>query len=397
MINTIYNAATGLESFAQGLSVISENVSNLNTTGFKQQQIGFYDLGESGYGQVGNGVQNGDPYRLFNQGEIRAADSVTDLAIDGTGFFVLRVDNELRLTRAGEFEFDSNGNLVARGTDNLVQGFDGGQLHGINQLNYANSPGKATSVVKFNGTLEWNQGGTRDVEFSIYDGAGEKHNFKATFVQKGTPDGVRVWDVTVTEMGGGGFTFTQEIRYQEQAANSTAGYVPITGFSTISFLYSPQNSGRSQTLTLDFSNSVSTKDLGFSELTTTAADQDGYALGSNPVFSITAEGLLQASYNNGKTTDVGHIALANTYGTELLQSIGQNQFRVGNQNDLVFSTAGKDGMGSIRSRALEASNVELTAQFSDLIVMQRGYQASSQVITTTNEMLAVLFDIKGRR
>ena len=125
MINTINTATTGLESFSQGLSIISENVSNLNTVGYKQQRVSYFDLGDgdgnSAQTKPGDGVETGTPYRQFKQGEIRQSDNAIDAAIEGNGFFVVKDSNDrIMLTRAGQFQIGDDGVLRLRPFATLI-------------------------------------------------------------------------------------------------------------------------------------------------------------------------------------------------------------------------------------------------------------------------------------
>lgn len=391
MINTINTASTGLESFAKGLSVISENVANLNTAGYKQQRISYFDLGDGSADdsstKTGDGVETGTPYRQFNQGEIRKSDNDIDAAIDGPGFFVVKDTNDtVRLTRAGQFQLNSDGVLQLRDTGEHIQGLVGGtSLADITIADKRTNPAKATATIIFSNTLNLNNQTFSIPSVDIYDAFGSKHAFKIDFKQGAV---VREnWTVTISENGAELVT-DREIRYSAAGSGSAT-----PEFSTIAFAYTPPNSTTSQSLTFDFSKTNTL--LSGTDISVTS--QDGYGAGGLTKLAFDETGTLKATYSNGQTADLAQLALANTFQLERLQAVGKNQFAISDLTDLKYEKPQTGGLGKIKGSSLEASNVELTAQFSELIITQRAYQASSQVITTTNEMLAVLFELKGRR
>lgn len=391
MINTINTASTGLEAFSKGLSVISENVANLNTAGFKQQRISYFDLGDgnpdNASTKTGDGVETGTPYRQFNQGEIRKSDNDIDAAIDGSGFFVVKDTNDtIRLTRAGQFQLNSEGVLQLRETGEHVQGLVGGtELADIKTADKRTNPAKATTTIIFNGGLNTSGSATdnkiSNVEF--YDASGVKHVLSIVFTISNNATGA--WDVNVSE-NNIPLAPSSELRY--------SGSNPITGYNSIQIPYTPSNGAAAQSITLDFTKTTSASGA----ITPIAvASQDGYGVGGLTKLTFDETGTLKATYSNGQTADLAQLALANTFQLERLQAVGKNQFAITNLTDLKYEKPQTGGLGKIKGGSLEASNVELTAQFSELIITQRAYQASSQVITTTNEMLAVLFELKGRR
>lgn len=390
MINTINTASTGLEAFSKGLSVISENVANLNTAGFKQQRISYFDLGDgnpdNASTKTGDGVETGTPYRQFNQGEIRKSDNDIDAAIDGSGFFVVKDTNDtIRLTRAGQFQLNSDGVLQLRETGEHVQGLVGGtELADIKTADKRTNPAKASTTISFIGIFNTNAGANNKISNAeFYDTAGNKHILTIDFAPAAT-DGA--WKVTVTENG---VLLASELELRYSSGGTT-----VTGFSVLQLSYTPANSTATQSIALDLSKTTASSGqispLAFEK-------QDGYGVGGLTKLAFDETGTLKATYSNGQTADIAQLALANTFQLERLQAVGKNQFAITNLTDLKYEKPQTNGLGKIKGGSLEASNVELTAQFSELIITQRAYQASSQVITTTNEMLAVLFELKGRR
>lgn len=394
MINTLYTATTGLEGFSKGLSVISENVANLNTTGFKQQRLTYFDLGEGDSSpnshRAGDGMYTGDPYRQYAQGDIRQSDNSLDSAIRGAGFFVVKEGDNTLLTRAGQFTPDSNGVLKMRDTDAIVQGLSGGELVPISIADFRTNPPVATTRVTFNGTVGLAQGGTEVTvaDFSIFDTAGNPHIVKVTLTKvPATPSG-REWNVNVKIDGVSWPMEFGPLRYE--ADNIT----PNVEFSVFSgFTYRPTPNSEPVSLILDFSK---TRYIGDTAGSMTAS-ADGYTTGNLSQLIFDERGVLKATYTNGQKADIAQLALANTFELEKMRAVGKNMFSMEGLTDVSYGRPGADGLGALAGSSIEASNVELTSQFSELIITQRAYQASSQVITTTNEMLSVLFEIKGRR
>lgn len=395
MINTIYTATTGLEGFSRGLALISENVSNLNTTGFKQQRLDYFDLGsgdqQSVNGGGGDGLETSDPYRQFKQGDIRRSDNELDTAIAGAGFFIAEREGERLLTRAGQFALDKDYNLTFRDSGATVIGFSGSQLVPISLASQRTNPAKATTSVTFNGPIGFSSDATTLPEFNIYDSAGVAHvmriELSKIFAGQSISDLQVPLNVNIFVDGGTAPVYTAQIRYSSSQAT--------LGFSVINdFVYTPPSGSGSLSIKLDFSQtSLSTA----SSMSTDNIKVDGHGVGGLQKISFNAKGELLATYDNGEKATVGQLALGNTFELEKLEAVDKNLFSIKQLTDFEIGRPGLKGLGQLQTGSLEASNVELTAQFSELIVVQRAYQASSQVITTTNEMLAVLFDVKGRR
>lgn len=391
MINTIYTAGTGLESYSRGLSVVGENVANLNTTGFKYQTVSYYDLGDhpSGGGYGGLGVEVGNLRREFAQGDVRASGNSLDSAIEGAGFFVGKQGDEVLLSRSGQFQLNEQKQIVFADSDIVLQGVSNGTLQAISLAELQTNPARPTKVVTFNGAL--NTGDPKISPVEIFAADGSKHTLDITIRRApetpgGSTSAPASWELTVKE-GDNLLLDGVVIRYDNFGNSDVLN-------SKVVFDYGTAVGGTSQVITLDFSRSNALSNGGGALQGT----QDGYAQGALVSISFDEKGRLSVNYSNGQT-NVGaqQLAIANTYEPEKLRASGKNMFSVASVSDLEFGTATLDGLGKVKSGSLEASNVELTDQFSELIVSQRAYQASSQVITATNEMLAVLFDIKGRR
>lgn len=396
MFESIYVGLTGLDTYSRGLNVISNNVANLNTAGFKGSQLQFADLyyKDAGAGlgsgggrqQIGGGVGSAGTFLNFSQGEARRTGNDLDVMIDGLGFFVLRQDSAQSYTRAGQFEFDREGFLVDKTTGARVAGVQDGQLHDISIMGLRASPPKASTSVKFSGNLS--TGATQHVvsPVTLFDANGAATPVRLVFENTNavTP---RSWKVTATNSAGQAVG-SGELRFQ-------VGGAPQIGFDSVQLTLTSAQ-GLPLAVTLDFSMET-TSVAGGTTSSLAVASQDGYGAGSLVKASFDAEGFFVTSYSNGQTEKHGRLALATFSNLDGLEQAGNNRFvqRFGEAPEI--GHPGDQAFGKVTGGSIESSNVDLSQQFSEMIITQRGYQAASQVITTTNEMIQQLMDLRGKR
>ncbi|MDA8456964.1 flagellar hook-basal body complex protein [Acidovorax sp. GBBC 3334] len=391
MIESIYVGMTGLSSFSRGLRVIANNTTNLNTPGFKSASLRFSDAfysngGYTGrqFGQMGYGVSTMGTSMSFKSGELRQTGNGLDLAIDGQGLFTLKgSDGSIRYTRAGQFQFNSDGVLVSQGKGATVMGVGAdGSPSEISIANLKTSAGKATAVVKFTGNLS-STGTDQTINgVRVFDAAGGEHllTAKLTSTNSTTPGS---WKVEL--MDGTTVVGTQELIFQDGKPTAATG--------KLAFSYTPAGQA-ALPLTLDFGTDVTSFASG--TLSTLAfASQDGFAPAELSSASFDATGTLVLTYANGQTAKGARLSLGRFDTTEAVGSAGDNEFEALDGRAWHSGVAG-GAFGSVRSGYIEISNVDLSQEFSDLVIMQRGYQASSQVISTANEMLQELFSMKSR-
>jgi flagellar hook protein FlgE len=391
MFDIISIGMSGLVGYARGLRVIGNNLANVNTTGFKGSQLSFADrfyqmLGTSGgsNAQLGTGLDAGSTVVNFQNGTFTQTGNPLDAAVNGEGFFVLHNDGAVRYTRAGQFQFDAEGTLVSHASGASVQGLDAnGQLHGISNTTLQVSPPKPTSALKFGGNLSSNA--TADVvlnDVTVFDSAGASHALKLTFHDNGaiTPG---TWTVTVSDTSG--TLASGQIGF--------SGGTAVAGASSMALTYTPTGAAP-LSITLDFSTTVTSFATGATS-SLAMASQDGYAMGSLTGMSFDAQGTLVAGYSNGQTVKGMQLALARFDANQELIESGQGNFENPGAAAVHLGTAKSGVFGSIVGGSVENANVDLAQEFSNLIVMQRGYQASSHVISTANDMIQELFDMKG--
>jgi flagellar hook protein FlgE len=401
MFESIYVGLSGLASFSRNLTVIGNNVSNLNSPGFKASQLQFADLmyaqlglsrGASGDPmQIGSGVNTGGTRVLFTQGALRETGSQTDVAVQGNGFFVLRAaDGKTTYTRDGSFEFGADGMLTARANGARVGALVGGGLQDVSVAGLRATPGRPTSTVRLIDNLSSGDT-THELTVAVFDAAGTNRDVKLAFTNNSTVT-PRSWLLKVSDAAGNELS-NGEIRFNGDGS-------PAEGFNSHKFTLQPTGVAPTE-ITLQFGDpnsfSGTTNFSAGTESTLRLGSQDGFASGSLTEAKFDAEGVLVASYSNGQSSRGPRLALAFFESPQELEVTGAGVFENRTDQRVTLGNPRSSLFGSVTGGSVESANVDLAQQFSELIVTQRGYQASSQVITAANEMIQQLFDIKARR
>ena len=392
MLDSIHVGVTGLLGYQQGLRVIANNTANLNTPGYKSSTLQFTDLfyarspaGGQGTLDLGHGLGTTGTHLNFRPGDLRSTGNDFDLALDGQGMFVLKNEGgQVRYTRAGQFDFDAGGTLVHRGDGSKVQGASAqGQMADITVAGMRVTPGKATANAQFTGNLSSTQPEHSVGGLKVFDTAGEERSLTLKFTSN-APATPGSWKVELLD--GAAVVGTSEIVFVDGRATAAT--------NKLVFSYVP--AGRlAQELTLHFGADATSFASG--TLSTLAmASQDGYAPGSLSKVTFDESGTLVASYTNGQTVKGPRLALARFPSSDAVRNLGSNLFAAAEGAEWDIGFAGDGGFGAVKAGMLEGSNVDLSREFSDLVVMQRGYQASSQVISTANDMLQELFGMKRK-
>jgi flagellar hook protein FlgE len=390
MLRSLYSGISGLRSHQTMLDVTGNNIANVNTAGFKGSSVQFQDtlsqlaqgaggpqadIGGTNPAQVGLGVQVAGISTNFAQGSAQSTGRATDLMIQGDGFFVTKLGGETLYTRAGAFDFDPQGRLVDP-SGALVQGWgavngqilDGGAVGTVTLPLGAISTAVATTSATMGGNLPDDATvGTELVrDLSVFDATGDAQNLSLTFTRTATG-----WDVS-------------------------DGAVPAAVAGTITFANGALTSAPTITVaggavTLDVS-----KLTGFAALSTAAiSGQDGRKAGTLESFTMSKDGTLVGSFSNGASESVGRVSLATFVNPGGLEKAGSSSYRATfNSGTAELGTPGGAGFGSIVSGALEMSNVDLSQEFTNLIVAQRGFQANARIITTSDEVLQELTNLK---
>jgi len=388
MLRSLYSGISGLRSHQTMLDVTGNNIANVNTAGFKSSTTQFQDtlsqitqgaggpqtgIGGTNPAQIGLGVQVAGISTNFSQGSAQATGKATDLMISGDGFFVTRLGNDTVYTRAGAFDFDADGRLVS-GDGKIVQGYsatngvinDGGALGDITLPLNAAAPAQATSSATVGGNLPSESAvGDKIVrDTKVFDANGLERTLTLTFTR--TTGG---WDASATDGNGGATTSLAFTDGKQTGAASLA----LNG------------------VTVDLSGVT-----GFAALNTTSiTDQNGRAAGTLQGFSLAKDGTLMGQFSNGSTVALGRVALATFANPGGLEKEGNSGYRAtANSGAATVGAPGSPGIGSLASGSLEMSNVDLSQEFTNLIVAQRGFQANARIITTSDEVLQELTNLK---
>jgi flagellar hook protein FlgE len=410
MLGTIYVGMAGMNAYSKGLDVISNNVANLNTTGFKAGVASFAEVvyrngagamrGSSGANVTGAGVHVNAEQQNFRQGEMRQTNNPLDAALDGNGFFVFERDGHRYYSRAGQFEFDKDGFLIDRISGARVMVNSESSSLGSLQIDpYRVSQPRATAEVKLSGNLSR----TGSAQFNltnliVIDSSGAKQTLKVKFTRESEPvagtdtDAELRWTVEVTDannlvVGTGKLTFAPD---GTPLADNAAINITVKSTDLPEF-----------TFKLDFGEAGTYAGVSSLQSNTTSSvqvlKQDGLEMGTLSGMTFDERGNLEVTYSNQEKKKIGRLVLARFDSSGDLTSVGDGLY-VTHEGRSPQLAGGMDfGLGRVSGGNLELSNVELTEQFTDLIILQRGYQASSQMTSVANEMLQQLLSMQDRR
>lgn len=398
-------ALSGLTAASSDLDVTANNIANSNTTGFKSSRVEFADVYASGgaslnSSSIGEGVRLAATAQQFTQGNISTTGANLDLAISGDGFFTLKDPNGFVYSRNGQFSEDSNGNVVSS-TGQFLQvyppvptgGFNTGALQNLNLQTgesaplptsagtvILNLPANATPppVGPFNpaNAATYNN----STSTTIYDSLG--NSYPATMFFRNT--GVNAWSVYMTV--GGQTLGPQALTFSATGAVAT----PVGGALAFTPFNPPSGATQGGTITFDFSQ---TTQYG-GQFAVSALTQNGYTTGQLSTVSINPTGIVSAVYTNGRSTQLGQLAMANFPNPQGLQELGDTNWAATfSSGNVVQGTATSAGFGSIQSGALESSNVDLTTELVNMITAQRAFDSNAQVITTSNQLSQTVINI----
>lgn len=394
MLRSLYAGISGLRSHQTMLDVTGNNIANVNTAAFKSSGVQFQDtmsqltqgagapqagVGGTNPSQVGLGVQVAGISTNFTQGAPQPTGRATDLMISGEGFFVTQLGNETLYTRAGSFTFDSSGRLAAP-DGSIVQGWgavngvvaDGGGLGDIALPLDATAPAVKTTTATVGGNLPSDAADAtvlvRDVQ--VFDDSGEARTLKLEFTFDSS---VPEWNVNAEDDNGNTANTSLTFAAGAQAPAAANLVVGVGGIS------------------VDLAAIT-----GFAELTTVSInDQDGRDAGTLDSFTLGKDGTLVGAFSNGASQAIGRIVLATFINPGGLEKAGSSSYRTTlNSGVAEVGAPGSVGLGVVNSGALEMSNVDLSQEFTNLIVAQRGFQANARIITTSDEVLQELTNLK---
>lgn len=408
MMRSLFAGVSGLRNHQVRMDVIGNNIANVNTVGFKAGRVTFEEAfaqlvrgpgggngttGGTNPMQVGLGMNIGSIDMLFGQGNLENTGRITDLAIQGDSFFVVSDGQQNYYSRAGNFNLDSQGRLVAA-NGYVVQGRQavaGAITDTVGDIVLPfgqRAAAAATSMVDMTGNLDASAAinDTRATTITVFDEQGGEHELTVEF----TKTAPNTWDFAITVTGGtvnGGDTGT--ITFNDDGT--------LVGIEEIDFDFTPDGFGASQLVTVDFGLADTIGGLSQFSAASTAvlSEQDGYTMGDLQQISIDQFGVISGSFTNGTTLVLGQVAMADFNNPSGLFRAGDNMYLPSaNSGTAVINYAGEGSQSVITSGALEMSNVDLAQEFTNMITAQRGFQSNARVITTSDEMLQELVSLK---
>ena len=424
-------ALSGLTAASSDLDVTANNIANSNTIGFKDARAQFADVYAAGAvnlnnSVIGQGVRLSSTKQQFTQGNISTSSSNLDLAISGDGFYTLKDANGFAYSRNGQFGEDKTGNVISS-TGQALQvypplvngGFNTGTLTNLNLQTAQSAPLATTTgsvilnlpantapptVSPFDPTnsLSYNQ----STSTTVYDSLGNAYPATMYFSAQAAAAAVvgppavpavlpNSWSVNMTvgvdaagvpNSAGPAQTLVFDSNGSVDATNSSGvgGALPFNGFSP--------TDGAATPMSLNFSFAKTTQYGG--QFSVSSITQNGYATGQLSTVAIDPTGIVSAVYTNGRSTQLGQLAMANFPNPQGLKQLGDtNWSETFTSGTVVQGVAGSAGFGSIQSGALESSNVDLTTQLVNMITAQRAFQANAQVITTANQESQTIINI----
>lgn len=425
VLSSMLTGVSGLSAQGEALGVIGDNIANSQTNGFKYSRAEFQDIvsknlkGILGGNQIGRGVKIGAVNPVMIQGNIDQTEKATDLAISGDGYFTLRGSDGETFTRDGSFHFDKDGFLVTN-DDRKVQGYQtdarGRLINQIGDISFPKAlvPAKATKELTVHLNLDSREieGKQFDIKdphgtsnystgVEVYDSQGTKH-LVTLFFNK-TAD--RTWEyrglVDGKEITGG-----KEGEYSEvikgKISFNVDGVLDTEEISNQNFNFAG-GALQGQQIKLDFGDSLTTdkgKGLVGSKQYGKESDlmtwkQDGAAAGSITNLSFNDDGVLTALYSNGQAEDLAQVVISKFENSEGLYKLGNNRFKQSrNSGEASIGKPGSNGRGTLQAKSLEKSTTDLALEFVKLIQNQRAFQANAKTITTTDELLSEVINLK---
>ncbi len=406
---------SGLTAATDALDIVGNNLANLNTTGYKDSTVSFYDLLSQSIGggavQISGGVSATHSTRVFNQGSIQQTGGAFNAAIQGNGFFVLQdTGGNVLYTRAGNFQLDAQGNLVT-GNGQFVQGWS--QVNGV--INTSGPISKitiptnalqaptATTQFTLTGNLQSDAvvgaaSGTFSAPIQVVDSLGTTHTLTVTF----TKTAANSWNYEVDIPG-------------QDLSSGKAGTPSKLTNGTLSFdsngnLTSPAPPGQVAIAVTGLADSATDMNINwnlydangtptFTQFAQASAlsgsSQDGKQASQVTQVSLSNGGSIFVHYSDGSQQVIGQLALASISNPESLVSVGNSNYEVGADTATpVLGMPGSGNRGTIEGGALEASTVDIATEFTNLIVYQRSYEANSKVISTMDQLTQDLLSIR---
>lgn len=440
MLRSLFAGISGLRVHQTMLDVTGNNIANVNTTGYKSSAARFEDTlsqmvrapggtNQAGQGgtnpaQVGLGVRLSEITSNFTGGATQTTGRNLDMMINGDGFFVVKNGGRDYYTRNGSFSLDAIGQLVTA-DGSFVQGWSAdanGKVDANGPIGALRLPvsttmkSKPTNKVTLEGNLPSDAplntatapaitpGSTFMKKTQVYDDAGNPHLLELTFTKTGatpsaTPPAAAVtWTVTGTIDADKAAAATPPTTPPVAIPSTTLSFdgtgkivAPAAGAMPVLTIPGAAATVAPVTRTIDFSGLTGYGQLNNFEI----SNQDGNGAGTLSSFQLGSDGSITGSFSNGLTRTVGRIAMASFANPAGLEKAGASRFVTTiNSGEAQIGGPAEGGRGSMTGGAVEMSNVDLSQEFTNLIISQRGFQANSRVITSSDEVLQELVNLK---
>ncbi len=403
MSTSFSTALSGLNAFSTAIDVVGNNLANLDTTGFKADNVEFQDLvtqsigADLGATQVGFGV--GTPITMtdFGQGALQSTGGALDAAIQGDGFFIVSASGtgNTEYTRGGSFEVNPQGYLTTASGD-LVQGWsmDNGVLNTNGPIGNISvpvgqlAPPVATQNISVSLNLDASaaSGTTFSTSIQVYDSLGNAHTVTMTFTQSGTAN---QWNYSVSVPGSdltagsytpvtGTLTFDSNGNLTNPAAGAPVA-IPITGLA---------DGAADMNLNWNLYTGTTPDITQYAQSSATSAQsQDGQAAANLVSVGLSNGGQVLAQYSDGQQVVVGQMAMAQIENPDSLVAAGNSNYQASALTALpAIGLPGTGGRGTVVGGSVEGSNVNIATEFTNLIVYQQGYEANAHLVTTEDTL-----------
>lgn len=395
---------SGLSAASSALNVIANNLSNLNTDGYKSETLDFASIfsglqGSSGNGdpiQTGNGVQVAGTVADFTDGNTSSTDVSSNMALQGNGFFVVKDSNGTDYTRNGDFTVNSQGQLCTQ-SGALVMGYPavngavqtGSALAPITVDQINNVPATATTSFQMTTNLDSSSavGATYSEPIAVYDSLGQSHSLTVTYTN--TAPNSWSYSITLPAADTGGTGSATQVASGNLTFNSSGQLTSPTGSVTGITISGLADGAADMNLTWNLNGSGGTPAITQQAATsaTSSMTQNGYANGTFTGYTVLSDGTVQAQFSNNQTMALGQVAVASFANNQgLLQTPNSEYQATYSSGAAVIGQAGAGGNGTISGGSVEESNVNLSAQFANMIVAQQGYEANAKVLTTLDQV-----------
>ncbi|NIZ92313.1 flagellar hook protein FlgE [Kineosporiaceae bacterium B12] len=429
MLRSMFSGVSGLRSHQTMMDVVGNNIANVNTTGYKSSTVVFADTlsqltkaagapqndnGGTNPSQVGLGVRVNTIAQNFQQGSAQSTGKATDLMLNGDGMFVVKQGENTMYTRAGAFSLDKDGYLTTP-EGAYVQGWqaDNGGTINVNQPTGqlripADSvmPAEPTAASFVKGNLDNSADPVKDLTgtwktpavttaFDSYDAQGTRTRITVSFINTGPGSTASAAEAksAATDEWTVGYSWVDAAGATQTADGGTISFDPAANYAIdVSAAPNPVALSNGQATVVDLTSLTGLVGNGKSNLSATA---DGAAIGTLESFTFGADGILSGSYSNGLKRNLGQVAVATFNNYAGLQKAGGSLFNVSvNSGTPNVGIPGAAGRGTLGAGQLEMSNVDLSTEFTNLILAQRGFQANSKIITASDEILQDVINIK---